>query len=341
MLSMVSGTVGFSPNPARRADLPLRAVTGAGGDDPSEHRRAQLAADEAHAVRDRRRAAVLGRDAVADRLGRQAADEALLLRRGQRMSTATALAPKPQPPALAPAPRRRESSSTWRLIDRIGLAFAWLLGLLFCAIAASIVIYLLVQGLRYLRPSLLVTHPTVGLHREPDRRLSGPDDRHGAGRARSRWRSRCRWGSAIAVWLSEYGRPSALARVAESTVEMLAGTPSIVLALFGMLIFEAPALGFLSQTTRRGRVRSVVLRRRGDALAGRAAARGRHRARGAAVDSRPRPRGVLRGRQDEDRDHPPGAAAGRPPVGDHRLDARRRARDRRHRDHRRPARARP
>jgi phosphate transport system permease protein len=30
---------------------------------------------------------------------------------------------------------------------------------------------------------------------------------------------------------------------------MLAGTPSVVLALFGTLVFEAPALGFLSQTS--------------------------------------------------------------------------------------------
>ena len=30
-------------------------------------------------------------------------------------------------------------------------------------------------------------------------------------------------GVAIAVWLSEFGRPTALARVAESTIEMLAG----------------------------------------------------------------------------------------------------------------------
>ncbi len=56
-------------------------------------------------------------------------------------------------------------------------------------------------------------------------------------------------GIATAVWLSEFGRPAALARITESTVEMLAGTPTIVLALFGTLIFEAPALGFLSQKT--------------------------------------------------------------------------------------------
>jgi phosphate transport system permease protein len=51
------------------------------------------------------------------------------------------------------------------------------------------------------------------------------------------------------VWLSEFGRPAALARVAESAVEMLAGEPAVVLALFGTILFEAPALGFLSQTS--------------------------------------------------------------------------------------------
>jgi phosphate transport system permease protein len=163
------------------------------------------------------------------------------------MSTATALAPKPQPPALAPAPRRRESASTWRLIDRAGLAFAWLLGLIFCAIAASIVIWLLIQGLRYVRPSLLVTHPTVGYTENQTGGFLDPM----IGTvlvALVAMAIALPVGVATAVWLSEYGRPSALARVAESTVEMLAGTPSIVLALFGTLIFEAPALGFLSQT---------------------------------------------------------------------------------------------
>ena len=35
----------------------------------------------------------------------------------------------------------------------------------------------------------------------------------------------------------------------ESTIEMLAGAPEIVLALFGLLLFESPVLGFFSQTT--------------------------------------------------------------------------------------------
>ena len=45
--------------------------------------------------------------------------------------------------------RRRavESSSSWSAVDRAGLAFAWTVGLLFCAICAAIVIYVLFQAI--------------------------------------------------------------------------------------------------------------------------------------------------------------------------------------------------
>jgi phosphate transport system permease protein len=155
----------------------------------------------------------------------------------------------PAPPAT-PAPARRsavDASASWRLTDRLGLAFAWTLGLLFCAICAAIIVFLAVQGIRYLRPELIWTHPKVGYTQNETGgfldpligtflvagiaiAIAGPV------------------GVGVAVWLSEYGRPTALARVVESTVEMLAGAPSVVLALFGILLFEAPALGFLSET---------------------------------------------------------------------------------------------
>ena len=61
-------------------------------------------------------------------------------------------------------------------------------------------------------------------------------------------------GIAIAVWLSEYGRPAWLARAVESAIEMLAGVPSIVLAIFGLLIFSQGFLGFLSQRAANGTV---------------------------------------------------------------------------------------
>jgi phosphate transport system permease protein len=160
--------------------------------------------------------------------------------------SSTAITP-PQPPAASPERRSAaDASASWRLVDRLGLAAAWLLGLLFCAITAAIVIFLAVQGLRYLSPSLIWTNPRVGYTQGATGgfldpligtvlvaaiaiAIAGPV------------------GVGVAVWLSEYGRPVALARVVESTVEMLAGAPSVVLALFGILLFQAPALGFLSE----------------------------------------------------------------------------------------------
>lgn len=151
----------------------------------------------------------------------------------------------PARPASAPAFRR---GPTWRLTDRLGVAVAWLLGLLFCVIAGAIVVYLLVQGLRYVRPSLFVTHPTAGFSEQETGGfldpLIGTVVVAGLGTAIA-----LPVGVGVAVWLVEYGRPFALARLAESTIEMIAGTPSIVFALFGSLIFTSPLLGFLSRTS--------------------------------------------------------------------------------------------
>jgi phosphate transport system permease protein len=147
-----------------------------------------------------------------------------------------------------PVRRPEGSSASWRLSDRLGLGFAWLLGLAFCAIAAAIVIYFLVEGIRYLRPNLLVTNPVAsasegqtGGFLDP---LLGTLILGAMAMAIA-----VPVGVGIAVWLSEFGRPRSFARVAESAVEMLAGEPSVVLALFGTILFTAPALGFLSQTT--------------------------------------------------------------------------------------------
>jgi phosphate transport system permease protein len=151
------------------------------------------------------------------------------------------------PPASPPV-RRADSSASWRLSDRIGLGFAWFLGLLFCAIAAAIVIYFLVEGIKYLRPSLLVTNPTASSSESQTGGFLDPL----LGTVIIAFMAMAiaiPSGIGIAVWLSEFGRPTALARVTESCIEMLAGTPSVVLALFGTILFEAPALGFLSQTS--------------------------------------------------------------------------------------------
>jgi phosphate transport system permease protein len=141
-----------------------------------------------------------------------------------------------------------EPSSSWRWTDRLGLAFAWFVGLLFCAICAAIVIYLLVQGIRYLHPSFLWTNPKVGNTQNETGGILAPL----LGTAIVTTLAMCiatPVGVGVAVWLSEYARPRQLARVVESTVEMFAGAPSIVLALFGVILFRASFMGFLTEKT--------------------------------------------------------------------------------------------
>jgi phosphate transport system permease protein len=150
--------------------------------------------------------------------------------------------------AAAPARRSaRDSSSSWRLTDRIGLAFAWFLGLLFLAITVGIVGYMFVQGIRYITPELVVTSPSAGFSESETGGFLDPL----LGTlilAVMALGIAFPIGLGVGIWLSEYARPAWLARIAESTVEMLAGSPSIVFALFGVLIFEQSGLGFLSRT---------------------------------------------------------------------------------------------
>jgi phosphate transport system permease protein len=152
--------------------------------------------------------------------------------------------------AASPAvhPRPASGGNAYRLTDRIGLGLAWLLGLMFCAIAAAIVIYFLIEGIRFLRPSLLVTNPVAASSESQTGGFLDPL----LGTVIIGFMAMAialPMGVAMAVWLSEFGRPAGLARVAESIIEMLAGEPSVVLALFGLALFGVPALAFLSQAT--------------------------------------------------------------------------------------------
>ena len=109
-------------------------------------------------------------------------------------------------------------------------------------ICASIVVFLAIQGLRYLHPDLLWTNPKVGATQNETGGFLA--DLIGTFLvAVTALAIATPVGTGVAVWLSEYARPAALARVVESTVEMLAGTPSIVLALFGLIIFQSPISG--------------------------------------------------------------------------------------------------
>jgi phosphate transport system permease protein len=152
-----------------------------------------------------------------------------------------------------PRSKPRDSIGSWPLTDRIAYGLCWAAGIALCLIAGWIVLYMAIKGVSYLKPSLLVQSP-VG---SPNQSGSGGflDPIEGTflvtaiGIAVA-----APLGVAVAVWLSEYARPAGLARAVESGVETIAGTPSVVLAIFGLLVFSKSFLAFLSQTSAGGAV---------------------------------------------------------------------------------------
>ncbi len=147
----------------------------------------------------------------------------------------------------------RAEREAWSLSDKIGLRLAWAAGIFLCLVAGTIMLYMLVKGLQYLKVSELTSSPLPTL----DQSQSGGylDPLLGTliltvlGILIA-----LPIGVAIAVWLSEYGRPKPLARAVESAIEIVAGTPSIVLAIFGLIIFQGSFFSFLSFTADGGAV---------------------------------------------------------------------------------------
>jgi phosphate transport system permease protein len=163
------------------------------------------------------------------------------------------------PQALTPpagairATGKRDSVSSWPLSDRIAYVLCWTVGIGLCLVAAAIVLFMLVKGVAYLRPSLLLEHPSPSQNQATSGGFLDPIEGTllltAVGIAIA-----APVGVGLAVWMSEYQRPAWLARLVESGVEMIAGAPSVLLAMFGLVLFARPALAFLSQTSAGGSV---------------------------------------------------------------------------------------
>jgi phosphate transport system permease protein len=148
---------------------------------------------------------------------------------------------------LRPRTGAVESIGSWRRSDRLMLGLCWAAGLLLCAIVGAIVIYMAVRGVQYLRPSLLVQRPQAGSSQATSGGILDPIigtflvTAIGIAIA-------VPLGVGTAVWLVEYGRPAWFARAVESGIEVIAGTPDIVLAIFGLVLFQQHIFAFLSFT---------------------------------------------------------------------------------------------
>jgi len=150
-------------------------------------------------------------------------------------------------------PRAKESISTWRWGDRIAYGLCWAAGIMLCLIAGAIVLYMFVQGLQYVTLDLITSHPVAGVDQSGTGGFLDPI-----------------LGTIIltivgiviatpiavaaAIWLVEYGRPRWLARMVESGIEIIAGTPDIVLAIFGLVLFQQGIFSWMSFTAEGGAV---------------------------------------------------------------------------------------
>lgn len=142
---------------------------------------------------------------------------------------------------------------SWSVMDRVGLGLAWAAGIALCVVAITIVGYMAFKGLQYVNWEMITTSPQASLDQSETGGFLDPIIGTliltviGISIA-------IPVGVATAVWLTEYGRPYGLARAVESGVEIVAGTPSIVLAIFGLLIFQQAFMGLFSFTAEGGAV---------------------------------------------------------------------------------------
>jgi len=177
-----------------------------------------------------------------------------------RPASTTPLPPLPLPRSpggrQGKSPKKKrvnESVRTWRIGDRIGYVMMWAAGLLLCAIGIGILVFMAFKGIQYLRPELLFSSPTP----EVDQSASGGflDPLLGTILITL-------IGITIATpiaigaatWIVEYGRPTWLARLIDSGIEIIAGTPDIVIALFGLVLFQQGIFGWMSFTATGGAV---------------------------------------------------------------------------------------
>ena len=144
--------------------------------------------------------------------------------------------------ARPPKPKRVRANDSWSIGDRIGLGMAWVCGIMLCVIAFGIIAYMAWKGVSFINWEIISTSPEASLEQSKTGGFLDPIIGTllltvlGAAIATP-------VGVGIAIWLTEYGRPSALARFVEAGIEVIVGAPSIVLAIFGLLVFQQ---GFMS-----------------------------------------------------------------------------------------------
>lgn len=141
--------------------------------------------------------------------------------------------------------RLRGELALWRPLDLLGVAAAWTVGLLLIVVAAALILYMGYRGIQYLSLDMLLSRPQAAAEQHDTGGILDP-----------------MVGTLLiivlataialplavgtALWIVEYGRPRWLAKVVESAIEVIAGAPSIAIAIFGLAIFQLPMMAWAS-----------------------------------------------------------------------------------------------
>ncbi|MEH3053683.1 MAG: ABC transporter permease subunit [Patulibacter minatonensis] len=147
----------------------------------------------------------------------------------------------------------RRELSEWRIIDLIGYAGAWIAGTMLALIAFGLLAFLAVKGVSYLSLDLVASRPEPGIDQSQTGGILDPV----IGTLLmiligTAWALPL--GVGAALWVVEYGKGRRLARAVESAIEVVAGMPSIVIAIFGLAISQMGFMGLFSITAEGGAV---------------------------------------------------------------------------------------
>lgn len=142
---------------------------------------------------------------------------------------------------------------TRRWSDYAGIGLAWGAGLTLLAAILGITGWILIQGLRSIDLRFLYTNPAAG---SLESGVAGGILAPFLGTlivVAFGMAIAVPFGVATAIFLTEYRRPMWLVKGVDTAVDLIFGVPSIVFALFGVIVFSNGFFGFLSADVGTGR----------------------------------------------------------------------------------------
>ncbi len=129
--------------------------------------------------------------------------------------------------------------------DYSGLFLSWLSSSLTIAACLGIVLYLFLNGFKEISWSFLTSEPASSFTSPTSGGISTPV----VGTLVLTFIGivvAFPWALATAIYLAEYSNKRGLSSVLRVGIDVLAGVPTIVIAIFGAALFSSPKLGFLS-----------------------------------------------------------------------------------------------